>query len=72
MPRNAHSAATSARWWPAYPEKSTKQTARVDENLGALEVELTPAAVARITAAVPAGAAAGTRYPEALMSGVYL
>ena len=54
------------------PIPGTKQTARVDENLGALEVELTPAAVARITAAVPAGAAAGTRYPEALMSGVYL
>ncbi len=37
---------------------------RLDENLGALRVTLTPDEVARIAAAVPAGAAAGTRYPR--------
>ena len=34
--------------------------------------ELVPEEVARISAAVPAGAAAGTRYPAGGMQGVYL
>jgi len=53
------------------PIPGTKRKERVDENLGALKVTLTPAEVARISAAVPAGAAAGTRYPEGNMKAVY-
>ncbi|HWI29730.1 MAG TPA: aldo/keto reductase [Stellaceae bacterium] len=53
------------------PIPGTKRKERLDENLGALEVKLTPAEVARISAAVPAGTAAGTRYPEATMKVVY-
>ena len=50
----------------------TKRSERVRENIGALSVTLSPADVARITAAIPAGAAKGTRYPEALMPGVHV
>ena len=38
---------------------------RLAESLGALDVMLTPADMARIAAAAPAGSAAGGRYPEA-------
>jgi hypothetical protein len=44
----------------------------LEENLGATAVKLSPADVARISDAVPAGAAAGTRYPAPQMKGVYL
>jgi aryl-alcohol dehydrogenase-like predicted oxidoreductase len=54
------------------PIPGTKHLARLDENLGALKVALTPAEVAHIAEAIPAGAAAGTRYPEAQMKSVYL
>jgi aryl-alcohol dehydrogenase-like predicted oxidoreductase len=54
------------------PIPGTKQIARLEENLGALDVHLTPAEVDRISAAVPIGAAAGTRYPEGGMRGVYI
>ena len=50
----------------------TKRVDRLQENLGALKVRLTPAEVAGIAEAVPADAAAGPRYPEAMMKGVYL
>jgi aryl-alcohol dehydrogenase-like predicted oxidoreductase len=50
----------------------TRNTARFEENLGALGVSMTPADVSRIAAAVPAGAAAGTRYPAGAMGGVYV
>jgi aryl-alcohol dehydrogenase-like predicted oxidoreductase len=50
----------------------TKRRERLRENIGALSVTLSPAEVARITAAIPAGAAKGTRYPEALMPGVHV
>jgi aryl-alcohol dehydrogenase-like predicted oxidoreductase len=50
----------------------TKRVDRLQENLGALKVRLTPAEVASIAEAVPADAAAGPRYPEAMMKGVYL
>ncbi len=53
------------------PIPGTKRKERLDENLGALKVTLTPADVARIAAAVPQGAAAGERYPEANMKAVY-
>jgi aryl-alcohol dehydrogenase-like predicted oxidoreductase len=50
----------------------TKRIDRLEENLGALDVRLSPADLASIAAAVPAGAAAGPRYPEAQMKGVHL
>jgi len=50
----------------------TRHKHRLDENVGALRVKLTPADVARIAAAVPRGAAAGTRYPAGGMRGVYI
>jgi len=54
------------------PIPGTKHLERLQENLGALQVALSPADVARIDEAIPAGAAAGTRYPEGGMRGVYL
>ena len=50
----------------------TRYAARLDENVGALNVKLSPEDVARISAAVPAGAAAGTRYPAGGMAGVFI
>jgi aryl-alcohol dehydrogenase-like predicted oxidoreductase len=53
------------------PIPGTKRKERLDENLGALEVKLTPDDVARLSAAIPPGAAAGLRYPENAMQRVY-
>jgi aryl-alcohol dehydrogenase-like predicted oxidoreductase len=50
----------------------TRYFKRLEENLGALEVVLTAAEVAEISAAVPVGAAAGSRYPAGGMKGVQL
>jgi aryl-alcohol dehydrogenase-like predicted oxidoreductase len=50
----------------------TKRKARVDENLKALEIRLSPGDMDRISAAAPVGAAAGTRYPADGMKRVYL
>lgn len=50
----------------------TRYPARLDENIGAVKVRLTPEEVARMSAAVPAGAAAGTRYPAGGMAGVFI
>jgi aryl-alcohol dehydrogenase-like predicted oxidoreductase len=50
----------------------TRYAARLDENVGALQVKLSPADVDRISAAVPVGAAAGTRYPTGGMAGVFI
>ena len=50
----------------------TRHLPRLEENLGALAVRLTPAEVERIAAAVPPGAAAGTRYPPGGMKAVSL
>jgi aryl-alcohol dehydrogenase-like predicted oxidoreductase len=50
----------------------TRHSNRLDENIGALDVGLTAEEVARMSAAVPAGAAAGTRYPAGGMSAVYI
>jgi aryl-alcohol dehydrogenase-like predicted oxidoreductase len=50
----------------------TRYSNRLDENLGALRVQLTADDVARMTAAVPTGAAAGTRYPAGGMKGVFI
>ncbi|MDE2575288.1 MAG: aldo/keto reductase [Rhodospirillales bacterium] len=50
----------------------TRYPARLDENLGALAVGLTPAELAALAAAFPPGAAAGTRYPPGGMASVYV
>lgn len=50
----------------------TKQTRRVDENLSALSLTLTAAEVTALSQAIPAGAAAGLRYPAGGMKGVYI
>jgi aryl-alcohol dehydrogenase-like predicted oxidoreductase len=53
------------------PIPGTKRPERLRENLGSLKVQLTAEEVARISAAIPPGAAAGTRYPEQQMSAMY-
>jgi aryl-alcohol dehydrogenase-like predicted oxidoreductase len=50
----------------------TRYLERLKENLGALDVTLSPDDVARIASAIPAGAAAGTRYPAGGMKAVYI
>jgi aryl-alcohol dehydrogenase-like predicted oxidoreductase len=54
------------------PIPGTKRKARLLENIAALSVDLTAADLAQISEAVPVGAAAGSRYPEAQMKSVYL
>jgi aryl-alcohol dehydrogenase-like predicted oxidoreductase len=54
------------------PIPGTKKIERVDENLAALDVALSPEDVIRLSAALPSGAAAGTRYAEAQLKAVYL
>lgn len=50
----------------------TRFAPRLDENIGALGITLTEAEVARMSAAIPTGAAAGTRYPAGGMKTVYI
>jgi aryl-alcohol dehydrogenase-like predicted oxidoreductase len=49
------------------PIPGMKHRARLHENVGAVEIVLTTAELQQIEAIVPIGAAAGNRYPEALM-----
>jgi aryl-alcohol dehydrogenase-like predicted oxidoreductase len=60
-----------ARGQDIFPIPGTKRVNRLEENVGALEVSLTPEEVARLDAAFPVGAAAGTRYPEPAMKAVH-
>ena len=60
-----------ARGGDIFPIPGTKHVNRLEENVGALQVQLTPEEVARLDAAFPAGAAAGTRYPEHAMKAVH-
>ena len=57
---------------PGPPSLLAKRIERVEENFGALDVRLTPEEVATIAEAVPVGAAAGLRYPEGGMKGVFI
>jgi len=50
----------------------TKRKERLLENLGALAVELGEGDIDEISDAIPAGSAAGTRYPEPQMKSVFL
>jgi aryl-alcohol dehydrogenase-like predicted oxidoreductase len=54
------------------PIPGTKHSERLDQNLAALDVALSRDEVARLSAAMPPGAAAGTRYAEAQLKAVYL
>jgi aryl-alcohol dehydrogenase-like predicted oxidoreductase len=54
------------------PIPGTKRKERLLENIGAVSVHLTAADLAEVSTAIPAGAAAGLRYPEAQMKSVYL
>jgi aryl-alcohol dehydrogenase-like predicted oxidoreductase len=54
------------------PIPGTKRKERIAENVGALSVKLTSDDIARIGGAIPAGAAAGLRYPEGAMKRVYV
>ena len=54
------------------PIPGTKRKERLIENIGALNVDLTDDDLAQISDAIPVGAAAGSRYPEAQMKSVYL
>jgi aryl-alcohol dehydrogenase-like predicted oxidoreductase len=61
-----------ARGEDIVPIPGTKRIERLKENLGALKVTLSEAELAQISDAIPIGAAAGLRYPEAQMKSVYL
>lgn len=52
------------------PIPGTKRRKHLEENLGALDVTLTPSDLARIDEAAPRGAAAGGRYTEAAMKSI--
>jgi aryl-alcohol dehydrogenase-like predicted oxidoreductase len=54
------------------PIPGTKRRKYLEENLGALEIRLSPQELARINAAAPRGAASGPRYAAAAMSRVNL
>jgi len=54
------------------PIPGTKHKARLIENIGALSVKFSAADLAEIEKAVPVGAVAGLRYPEAQMKSVYV
>jgi len=53
------------------PIPGTKRAQRLDENMAALDVSLSPAEVAALSNAIPPGAAAGGRYADAQMKAVY-
>src|ERR1700687_2707708 len=52
------------------PIPGTKRRTYLEENLGALSVKLSKEDLARIDEVAPKGAAAGLRYPEAMMASV--
>lgn len=60
-----------ARGQDILPIPGTKHVNRLEENVGALQVQLTTEEVARLDAAFPAGAAAGNRYPDPAMKAVH-
>ena len=57
-----------ARGDDVVPLVGARRRERLHEALGALELDLDAAALERIEAAVPPGAASGTRYPEPQMA----
>ena len=55
-----------------FVESQVRAVAALEANVGALGVQLTGDDVRALDEAVPRGAAAGSRYPAALMKAVYL
>ncbi len=73
--RGASAAQIALAWLVArgddvFPIPGCKTRAHLEENLAALEIELTPGDLAELESAFPIGTAAGTRYPEQGMKGV--
>src|SRR5882724_3695443 len=54
------------------PIPGTKRKERLEENVQAASMRLDARDVERIAGAIPSGATAGTRYPEAQMKGVHI
>jgi len=54
------------------PIPGTKSLDRLKENLGAMDITLTPQELQAIAEVIPAGSAAGTRYPAGGMKGVFI
>jgi aryl-alcohol dehydrogenase-like predicted oxidoreductase len=54
------------------PIPGTKRAAYLEENLGALDVRLSPEDLAAIDEAMPAGSASGSRYPAAQLKAVQI
>jgi aryl-alcohol dehydrogenase-like predicted oxidoreductase len=52
------------------PIPGTKRRKYLEENVGAVNVKLTPEDLRRIDEVAPHGAAAGERYPQAAMAAV--
>jgi aryl-alcohol dehydrogenase-like predicted oxidoreductase len=52
------------------PIPGTKRRNYLEENVAALNIELTPVDLKEISAAAPPGATAGLRYPEPAMQAV--
>ncbi|MDQ6609116.1 MAG: aldo/keto reductase [Bacteroidota bacterium] len=53
-----------------FPIPGTKHSKYLDENIGAVDVPISKEELAEIDAIIPKGAAAGMRYPEAMMGSV--
>ena len=54
----------------AVPIPGTRSIRRLEENVAAAEIRLTPGELARLDAIAPLGVASGMRYPEAGMRSV--
>jgi aryl-alcohol dehydrogenase-like predicted oxidoreductase len=54
------------------PIPGTMRSARVDEKVAAARVSLSADEAAKLSAALPPGAAAGGRYPDGGMKAVYI
>jgi aryl-alcohol dehydrogenase-like predicted oxidoreductase len=54
------------------PIPGTKNIDRLRENLGAMDIALSPQELQAIAEVIPAGSAAGTRYPAGGMAGVFI
>ncbi len=59
-----------ARGGDVVPIPGTTRVRHLEENVAALAIRLSPEELARVDAAAPKGAAAGTRYPDAGMANV--
>lgn len=52
------------------PIPGTKRRTYLEENVAALEIELSPGDLAELSQAAPVGSTAGARYPETSMTAV--